>query len=236
MDVNFQELGLKKGYLYEILATTFSIKRNELIPNTSCMGIRIRANNEISIEPYPNTNTYKNLKQNYLICINFVEGIFLYALAALKGLHLSEKYRIFPTKYYSYYDIREFNKSISKIPYINQAWATLFCEIKKESQLTRKDIFGKINLSKFILNILSLVKIKESYKLFNRAENLTLETLILTTRLKIAFEKHNRNLITDFQSKIEDNIRNIRRFGKNQDALKAIELIEEYLRKLKSSI
>ncbi|MGB5911692.1 MAG: DUF447 domain-containing protein [Promethearchaeia archaeon] len=236
MDVNFQELGLKKGYLYEILATTFSIKRNELIPNTSCMGIRIRNNNEISIEPYPNTNTYKNLKENSLICINFVESIFLYALAALKGLQLSEKFRIFPIEYYSYYDIREDNKPLGKIPYINQAWASLFCEIKKESQLTRKDIFGKINLSEFILNILSLVKIKESYKLFNRAENLTLETLVLTTRLKIAFEKHNRNLITDFQSKIEDNIMNIRRFGKNQDALKAIELIEEYIRKLKSSI
>ena len=233
MDVNFQELGLKKGYLYEILATTFSIKRNELIPNTSCMGIRIREINEISIEPYPNTNTYKNLKQNSLICINFVENIFLYALAALKGLYLSEKYRIFPIEYYNYYDIKEYNKSISKIPYINQAWATLFCEIKKESQITRKDIFGKIDLSEFILNILSLVKIKESYKFFNRAENLTLETLILTTRLKIAFEKHNRDLITDFQSKIKENIKNIRRFGKNQDALKAIELIEEYIRKLK---
>ncbi len=236
MEVNFQELGFKKGYLYEILATTFSIKRNELIPNTSCMGIRIRDNNEISIEPYPNTNTYKNLKQNSLICINFVESIFLYALAALKGLHLSEKYRIFPIEYYNYYDIREYNKSISKIPYINQAWAILFCEIKKESQLTRKDIFGEINLSEFILNILSLVKIKESYKLFNRAENLTLETLILTTRLKIAFETYNSDLITYFQGKIEENVKNIRRFGKNQDALKAIELIEEYIRELKSSI
>ncbi|MFX0017863.1 MAG: DUF447 domain-containing protein [Promethearchaeota archaeon] len=236
MNGNIQELGLKKGYLYEILATTFSIKRNELIPNTSCMGIRIIDNNEISIEPYPNTNTYKNLKQNSLICINFVENIFLYALAALKGLHLSEKYRIFPIEYYNYYDIKKSNNSISKIPYINQAWATIFCEIKKESQYTRKDTFGKINLSKFILNILSLVKIKESYKLFNRAENLTLETLILTTRLKIAIEKHNKDLITDFRNKIEENIKNVRRFGKNQDAFKAIELIEEYICKLKSSI
>jgi hypothetical protein len=236
MDVNFKELGLKKGYLYEILATTFSINRNELIPNTSCMGIRIRDNNEISIEPYHNTNTYKNLKQNSLFCINFVENIFLYALAALKGLHLSEKYRIFPLEYYDYYDIRGFNKSISNIPYINQAWAILFCEIKKESILTRKDIFGKTNLSEFILNILSLVKIKKSYKLFNRAENLTLETLILTTRLKIAFEKHNKDLIKDFQGKIEENIKNIKRFSKNQDALNAIELIEEYIRELKSSI
>ncbi|MFW9946762.1 MAG: DUF447 domain-containing protein [Candidatus Odinarchaeota archaeon] len=236
MDVNFQELGLKKGYLYEILATTFSIKRNELIPNTSCMGIRIRENNEISIKPYPNSNTYKNLKENYLICINFVENIFLYALAALKGLHLSEKYRTFPIEYYNYYDIKEFNKSISKIPYINQAWAILFCEIKKESQLTRKDIFRKIDLSEFILKVLSLVKIKESYKLFNRAENLILETLISITRLKIAFEKQSKDLITEFQNTIEKNVKSIRRFGKNQDALKALELIEEYIHKLESSV
>ncbi|MFX1313246.1 MAG: DUF447 domain-containing protein [Promethearchaeota archaeon] len=236
MNVNFKGLGLKKGYLYEILATTFSVKKNEIIPNTACMGIRIREINEISIEPYPNTNTYKNLKENSLICINFVDNIFLYALAALKGQYLSEKYKVFPIEYYNYYDIKEYNKSIRKIPYINQAWATLFCEISKESQMTRKDIFGKNDLSEFILNILSLVKIKESYKLFNRAENLTLETLILATRLKVAFEKHKKDLITDFQEKIKENIKNVRRFGKNEDAIKAIELIEEYIHELKSSI
>ena len=54
--------------------------------------------------------------------------------------------------------------------------------------------------------------------------------------MKIAFEKHDRDLITEFQGKIEKNVKNIRRFGKNQDALKALELIEEYIHKLESSI
>ena len=131
MDVNFLELGLKKGYLYEILATTFLVKRNEIIPNTSCMGIRRRKINEISIEPYPNTNTYKNLKENSLICINFVENIFLYALAALKGLYLSEKYRIFPIEYYNYYDIKEYNKSISKFHILIKRGQHYFAKLKK---------------------------------------------------------------------------------------------------------
>ena len=41
MEVKYQNLGLKEGYLYEILATTISFKDNDLIPNTSCMGIKI---------------------------------------------------------------------------------------------------------------------------------------------------------------------------------------------------
>ena len=41
MELNYQNLGLKKGYLYEILATTFSSEKDEIKPNSSCMGIRI---------------------------------------------------------------------------------------------------------------------------------------------------------------------------------------------------
>jgi len=233
---NFEEFGLKEGCLYEILATTFSIKNEEIIPNASCMGIRLQDNKTVVINPYQNTLTYKNLKENCLICINFLENIYLYTLAALKGPYLSEKLRVFPIEYYNYYNLNrdtKIKKSTIKMPYIKNAWAVLICESINESSIIKIDDFGEVNLPIFTLKVLSILKFKISYNFFNRAENLTLETIILTTRLKVAYEKKKVDLIKSYQKKIEDTIQIIRRFGRNPEALKSIELIEQYIQNLK---
>lgn len=234
MTTNFLEYGIKEGYLYETLATTFSKNKEEIIPNTSCMGIRIKDKETISIIPYPNTTTYKNLKETGLICINFVENVYLYALAALKGYFLSEEFRIFPNKYYDYYNLKRENKPYTrKFPFIKQAWLIIVCELINELHFIKKDEFGEVKLSEFMLRRLVSYKLKESYKFFNRAENLTLETIILTTRLKTAFETKKEFLITKYQKRIEETIKTIKRFGKNQDALKSVELIENYIQNLR---
>lgn len=235
MTTNFQGFGIKEGYLYEILATTFSKNKEKIIPNTSCMGIRIKDKETISIIPYPNTTTYKNLKKNGIICINFVEDVYLYALAALKGNYLSEKFRIFPNKYYDYYKLKREIKSNTKnikIPFIKQSWAIIICVLNNELHFIKKDDFGEVKLSEFILKRLASHKLKESHKFFNRAENLTLETIILATRLKTAFETKKENLVMKYRRKVEETIESIRRFGKNLDALKSVELIEEYIQNL----
>lgn len=236
MTTNFQKLGIKGGCLYEILATTFSKKNEEIIPNASCMGIRIKDNNTIHIIPYPDTNTYKNLKENGLICINFVENVYIYALAALKGPYLSEKYIVFPMKYYNYYNLNynyELTRRTIKIPFIKSAWAILIGEVINEMHFTKQDDFGEIKLTNFILNNILINKFKESHKLFNRAENLVLETIIMVTRLKTAFETKKENLVMKYQRKIEETIKSIKRFGKNPDNLKSVYLIEDYLQNLK---
>ncbi len=236
MEVKYQNLGLKESYLYEILATTFSFKDNNLIPNTSCMGIKI-INDSIIIKPYNNTKTYKNLKNNSLICINLVEDIYLYTLAALKGPFLSKKDYTFLEKDYDYYSLKNNQKMLkylktNQIPYLREAWAIIICRTKEAVEINKEDIFGSVNLTKFTLEILSILKIKDSYKLFNRAENLTLEALILTTRLKIALEKNDNDLINYFQNKIRDIISNIKQFSKNPDVSKSINLIKEFIRNL----
>ncbi|GAI63174.1 unnamed protein product, partial [marine sediment metagenome] len=133
-----KSIGLKEDYLYEVLATTFSINNNNIIPNTACMGIRLIDNSSIKLRPYPNTSTYKNLRSNKLITLNFVDDIFLYALASLKDFKRSKSIKIFPEEFYDYYKIK--NKEIIKevfknhpssemvsLPYIKQAWAMLAC-------------------------------------------------------------------------------------------------------------
>lgn len=236
MEVKYQNLGLKEDYLYEILATTFSFKDNDLIPNTSCMGIKI-INNTIIIKPYHSTKTYKNLKNNSLICINLVEDIYLYALAALKGPFLSKRDYTFLEKDYDYYSLKSNQKIVkhlrtNQIPYLRESWAIIICRTKKAVEINKEDIFGSVNLTEFTLEILSILKFKDSYKLYNRAENLTLEALILTTRLKIALEKNDNDLINHFQNKIRDVISNIKQFSKNPEVSKSINLIKEFVRNL----
>jgi hypothetical protein len=237
MELQYQDLGLKDSYLYEVIATTFSFNHDQLIPNASCMGIRIN-NNRVFIKTYHNTKTYQNLKNNCLICFNFVENIYLYTLAALKGPYLSKKIERFLPKYYDYYILkRNINElktlEIDKFPYIKDAWALLICRIRNALEMDKEDIFGIVNITEFELDILSIVKLKDSYKLFNRAENLALETLILTTRLKIVVEKHDETLRKDYQEKIDYNIKKINQFSKNLEVSKSIKLIEEYIRNLR---
>ena len=230
-DFNPRDFGLVQDYLYEVLATTFPRGEQDK-PNTSCMGIRLIENNLIQIRPFPETTTLKNLKETGIIVLNFVEDVYLYALAALKSRDTSIK---FPSKYYNYLEIEnpfDQNSSFStiNIPYIKKAWAILTCIIATEEEKIKKDIFEDIKLTEFKLHVISSIKSRDSFKLYNRAENLSLETIIFTTRLKIAKEKNDITLLKMFYGKIRENIENIERFGRNKRALKAIEVVLEFIK------
>lgn len=107
MSSNFQvdltSMGLKMNYLYEVLATTYSIKNNKLVPNTAAMGIRLLENSTIKIWPFPNTTTYKNLNSTKLITLNFVDDIFLYAITSLKSNDISNSIETATEQYYNYF-------------------------------------------------------------------------------------------------------------------------------------
>ena len=144
------------------------------------------------MSPFPNTTTLKNLKESGIITINFVGNVFLYALAALKG---SNPAISFPSDYYNYKEIAnpfDDNPDTNKIliPHINEAWAILTCIIAEENQAIKKDALGEFNISEFKLHVISWDKLKDSFNLFNRAENLALESIILATRLKTARENN----------------------------------------------
>ena len=106
MSSNFQiditSMGLKANYLYEILATTFSIENNQIIPNTASMGIRLVDKQTITIWPYQNTTTYKNIENNKFLVINLVDDVYLYAIASLKSSFFSKVNRGLTEDYYNY--------------------------------------------------------------------------------------------------------------------------------------
>jgi hypothetical protein len=75
--------------------------------------------------------------------------------------------------------------------------------------------------------------LKDSFKLFNRAENLALESIILATRLKVAMDKNDKSLVVSIQEKIDNYAKEIERFGNNKNALKGIQVVSEYVKELR---
>ena len=235
----------KKNYLYEVLATTFSIEKNLMFPNTACMGVRLVDKKLLKIWPYPNTTTYKNIESSKFLIINLIDDVYLYALSSLKGTFASKSVGILSEKDYNYYNLgvnseyKDYAKRITstdsiQLPYLKQAWAIIVCIATDKKEISREDDFGKLKLMEISLSVISYEKFKESFKLFNRAENLTLETIVLTTKLKVAIEKENIALTKTIKRKIEEYFNEIKRFGRNVSVFKAIEHIKDYIKGLES--
>ena len=236
--IEISSLGLEKNYLYEILATTFSIENNLLIPNTASMGVRLVNKKSLKIWPFSDTTTYRNIEKCKLVVLNFVDDVYLYALASLKSSNLSKDSHFLSKDYYNHYPhnlSREHNDigmgNPAQIPYIRQSWAIILCKAINFNQILKQDDFGESKLMEINLTALLCKKFKESSKLYNRAENLTLETIVLSTKLKVAVEKKNKALVEKIKGEIEDNLSKIQRFGKNISALKAVEHIERYIKR-----
>lgn len=231
------EFGIQENYLYEILATTFSTNKesNIIQPNTSCMGIRLKKNNNFIMRPYSTTQTFQNLESNNCVVFNFVDNIYLYALAALKQPQSKNNFEVFPEKYYKFINQSELQKlknnfpiNSNKIQYINQAWGIIFGIVVDKTRIEKKDGLGKIELTEFKIKPVFTKKLHQTYKLYNRAENLTLEMIILATRLRIAHQNKDKNKITSIKRKITEYEKEISRFSQNKQVFRTIKFIKQY--------
>ncbi|MFW9821455.1 MAG: DUF447 domain-containing protein [Candidatus Thorarchaeota archaeon] len=231
MNFNPTEFGLRKDHLYEIIATSYSIIRGgtAIKPNASCMGIRLVENNMIQIKPFYTTSTYQNLKENSIITLNFVDDVYLYALAALKHPNSQIGLEEFPLEYYEFQHLKSLYMDI---PYIKNSWGILTCKVSKIFQEIKRDDFGEIMVPVFRLEVISSELFKRSYKLFNRAESLALEIIILATRLNIAKSNKNEQLVSKICDRIRVHFNDVRRFGKNERALMTLELVTKYISNL----
>ncbi|MFW9819223.1 MAG: DUF447 domain-containing protein [Candidatus Thorarchaeota archaeon] len=218
---------MKKDNLYEIIATSYSIfdGGSAIKPNASSMGIRVKEGNQLQMSPFYSTTTYKNLKQNIIIAINFVDDIFLYALAALKDKESPIGLHEFPS---DYYDFKHLESLSVDVPFIKKSWGILIGEVSKEFQKSKKDDLGEFIIPVFSLKVIFAEKFRESHKLYNRAESLALESIILATRLKVAYQNKDMSLLSKICKKLSNISKDVERFGRNKNALKAIELVNQY--------
>jgi len=108
----------------------------------------------------------------------------------------------------------------------------LICKVVNETQIVKQDNIGAIKATEFELEVIYSSKNKESFKLYNRAENLALESIILATRLKIAIKKGDEILYSKIETRINEYMKMIYQFGGNTSALKAMALVKAYIRLL----
>ena len=229
MNFNPEEFGLKKDYLYEIISTTYSLTEKAIKPNASCMGIRMIEENQIQISPFFGTTTYQNLKEHSIIAINFVDDVYMYALAALKEPNSPIGLNELPKEYFEF---KHMESRSMDVPYIKNVWGILIGEVSREFQKEKHDDLGEMMVPVFTLDIILAQKYRDSFKIFNRAENLALETIILATKLKAAKGTKDNKSFNVIHEKIIEHMSNIERFGKNKDALKTLELVSNYISKL----
>ena len=150
----------------------------------------------------------------------------------MKGSKTSKREGALSEEHYNYYTLKvnSEHENPAQIPYLKQAWAIIACSVTNIKQLVKKDDFGEFKLMELNLTVISSEKFRESFKLFNRAENITLETIVLATKLSIAIAKKEKTLTRKIKDRIEENINDVKKFGINKSALKAIEHIEDYLK------
>ena len=115
---------------------------------------------------------------------------------------------------------------------MKNAWGVIFCNLYNEREVNSKDTLGRIIVSNFQFKVLETKKFKESFKIFNRAENLALEVIILTTRIKIAKENKNEKEYSKINEKIQNYIGLIENLSTNEQILKTVKLIKRFINSL----
>ena len=170
-----------------------------------------------------------NLRENNYIVINFVNDIYLYALAALKDPNSQIGLTSFPNKYYSFHYLES---HAMDIPYIKKSWGILIGKVSKTYQKSKQDSLGEVMIPVFILDVIFAQIFRNTFNHINRADNLVIESIILSTRLKIVTNLNNNELFHQIRKQINSNLNNIERFGKNKRALKAVEIVRNYVNKL----
>lgn len=222
---NIKELfGINFNRLYEAIAVTLTKLEKEkiIIPNSACMGVKFLDNNTFQMTPYLETDTYKNLIKFPYVSINFVDKINFYAQAALLGENSGLTEREFPDSSYDFKD---------EIPYLKESWGVIFGELDEHKIITKATHLGENNVLQANFKIIDFIKIRESFHLKNRAENLTLESIILATRLKIAVKKENKEMYEKIYDKILYYNEQIKNFAKNDKAIETMDFIVSYIEK-----
>ncbi|MBA7650149.1 hypothetical protein ES703_57951 [subsurface metagenome] len=216
--------GINFNRLYEAIAVTLTKLEKEkiIIPNSACMGVKFLDNNTFQMTPYLETDTYKNLIKFPYVSINFVDKINFYAQAALLGENSGLTEREFPDSSYDFKD---------EIPYLKESWGVIFGELDEHKIITKATHLGENNVLQANFKIIDFIKIRESFHLKNRAENLALESIILATRLKIAVKKENKEMYEKIYDKILYYNEQIKHFAKNDKVIETMDFIVSYIEK-----
>ncbi|MCF2141280.1 MAG: DUF447 family protein [Candidatus Lokiarchaeota archaeon] len=151
--------------------------------NAACIGVHFTPTNEVYIHAYEDTHTKELLTVGTRFSINFSENFYEYVVAALRRKDHDEPIDELPRSAFLISD---------SIPILKSAWAAVECEVLAlPSSLLEKPVCKR----REIPNIRARIIKKEVFRLpvlfNNRSMNLSIEALILVTRIPI-YEKYSK--------------------------------------------
>jgi hypothetical protein len=155
--------------IYEFICCT-KFPGTEIV-NAACIGGHFTPFHEVFFHVYDDTDTRKNLTEGTRFSLNISEDFYDYVLAALNGWHAGPGSPEFPVESY---------EQSSTVPLLKSAWLQVICEvIPNPPELATCKQKKRPNVRAKILEI----KIKRMPKIImNRAFNLAIEALVITTR------------------------------------------------------
>jgi len=225
-----EEFGMKKEIFYEMIAATISFKEQVKVPNAASIGIRIIDDDLILVKSYFQTQTHHNIKKSKVLSFNLIEDVYQFALSSLKNESIRDLKGI-QRDQFLYQNIAS-EGQVFEIPYLKNAWGVIFCKLIQEREIISQDYLGKIEACEFQFKVIGTNKLRESFKIFNRAENLVLEVVILATRMKIAKENNNQIIYSEINDKLQEYIHTIDKLSKNESITKTIEHVNKYIKSL----
>ncbi len=228
--------GIHQNQLYETIAITFADLKDGVsyIPNCACMGVRFIDEETFQMTPFLATDTYQNLFNFPYVSINFVNNMYLYAKAALIGENAGPNEPEFSESNFDHKMIKLLinegqGEEEFKWLFLKESWGTVLGKLGKRQKIVKRDQFGENKALLCEFKVIDFLKRNESFNLINRSNNLALEIIILTTRLKIAKNFDKKQIYDDIFNKITFYKREIERFCQNDNLLKTLDFVTNYI-------
>lgn len=167
---------------YESIVCTYFPDSGQKI-NAACMGVHFTPTDDVYIHAYKDTHTRELLQKGVRFSINFSENFYEYVIAALRRKDHSNLIDELPRT--------NFILTTSS-PFLKSAWATMECEVLDfPSKLIDKPVCKRREVPNIRAKILSKKVFRLPLLFNNRSMNLSLEALILATRIPL-YEKFSK--------------------------------------------
>ncbi len=152
--------------------------------NCAAMGVKLTRGEYLLVQPYTNTDTYRNLSQFPFATVNFTANPLMFAICALKGWdevpdapELEDKDLVFWKDF--------------PVPSLKSAFLSLKCTREPMDNVK----VGPRGM--FLLTIKEAKILTPTIPLTNRADNLALEAVVHATRVRIFADQGNNQLAKD---------------------------------------
>ena len=150
---HLQELGMRKGWIYETIVSTFSHE----VPHAAPIGVWTEQFNELHMEMYDSSHTLRNILNTGHFVANFPPDVALFHAALFHSAQLA------------FEPAQEIES-----PLLSGSSAAVELVLRQASPLP-----GRMRITGVAVHVLA----REDISLLNRGEGLLLESLFITTRL-----------------------------------------------------